>query len=141
MSCTSRLQTWNQPRKRRLDSKCSNEIPFRVEDYYHKACRSSKAFLDPRPTELQSTTEGEITEFLHNLKGLKVSCGFLDLMVAAESSDDPSSKFPLTPRSAQGKINTEIIKECPLPPTYEMVTSYFDKFITLITPNDDQREL
>ena len=76
--------------------------------------------LDPRPTELQLTTEGEITDFLHNLKDLKVSCGFLDLMVAAESSDDPSSKFP---RSAQVKINAEIIKECPLPPTQETVSS------------------
>jgi len=60
-------------------------------------------------------------------------------MVAAESSDDPSSKFLLTPRSAQVKINAEIIKECPLPPTYETVSSYLDKFIMLITPNDDQQ--
>ena len=88
---------------------------------------------------MQLITEGEITDFVHNLKGLKVSCGFLDLMVPAESSDDPSSKFPLTPRSAQVKINAEIIKECPLPSTQETVSSYFDKLIMLITPSDDQR--
>ena len=67
-----------------------------------------------------------------------MSCDFLELMVVAKSSDDPSSKYPLTPRSAQVKINAEIIKECPLPPTQETVSSYFDKFIMLIIPSDDQ---
>ena len=56
-----------------------------------------------------------------------------------QSSDDPSSKFPLTPRSAQVKINAEIITECPLPPTYEAVLSYFGKFVMMIIPTDDQR--
>ena len=59
-------------------------------------------------------------------------------MVATESSDDPSSKFPLTPRLAQVKINAEIIKECPLPPTYETISSYFAKFVMMITPTNDQ---
>ena len=77
VSCTSKLQTWNQPRKRHLDSKCSSEIMFRVEDYYHKPCRRSKVFLDPRPAESQ------LTDFLHDLESLKVSCRFLNLMVVA----------------------------------------------------------
>ena len=139
VACTSKLQTWNQPRKRHLDSKCSNEITFRVEDYHHKPCRKSKPFLDPRPAESQLTTEAEITDFLHDLESLNISCGFLNLMVVTESSDDPSSKFPLTPRSAQMKINADITKECPLPPTYETVSSYFDKFVMMITPTNDQQ--
>ena len=49
VSCTSKLQTWNQPRKRRLESKCSTDITFRVEDYYHKPCHQSKQPLDLRP--------------------------------------------------------------------------------------------
>ena len=36
VSCTSKLQTWNQPRKRHLDSQPVSEISFKVEDYYCK---------------------------------------------------------------------------------------------------------
>ena len=141
MSCTSKLQTWNQPRKRRLECKRSSEITFRVEDYYHKPCRQSKQPLDPRPLESQKTTDTEMEAFLGNLKELKLSCGFLDLMVPAEQCKDTSLKFPSTPRSAQAKISAQIIKECPLPPSFQSLTSYFDKFVSMITPSDDQRRV
>ena len=141
VSCTSKLQTWNQPRKRQLECKCSSEITFRVEDYYHKPCRQSKQPLDPRLLESQKTTDTEMEVFLGNLKELKLSCGFLDLMVPAEQCKDTSLKFPSTPRSAQAKISAQIIKECPLPPSFQSLTSYFDKFVSMITPSDDQRRV
>ena len=44
--------------------------------------------------------------------------------------------FPLTPRSAQAKISAQVIKECPLPPSTESLSSYFDKFVSvMITPS------
>ena len=46
VACTSKLQVWNQPRKRRLDSKRASEISFQVEDYYEKPCNHSKEFMD-----------------------------------------------------------------------------------------------
>ena len=44
---------------------------------------------------------------------------FLDIMVL---QDDAPSKLPVTPRSAQCRVKAQIIKECPLPPTLEMIT-------------------
>ena len=60
ISCTSKLQKWNQPRKRRLDSQPSNDISFKVEQYNHKPRRISKDFFDPRPLNLQKTTNEEL---------------------------------------------------------------------------------
>ena len=71
------------------------------------------------------------------MQDLKVSCGFLDIMAA---NNDTSSKLPMTPRSAQSRIMTQIIKEVELPPTLQAVVSYSDNFLKLIKPNDEQRE-
>ena len=46
-----------------LESKCSNDITFRVEDYYHKLCYQSKQSLDLRPSDSQKTTDVEIEAF------------------------------------------------------------------------------
>ena len=68
-----------------------SDITFRAEDYYHKPCRQSKQRLDPRPLDSQKATDAEIEAFLGNLTEMKVSCGFLDLMVPAE----PCNETPL----------------------------------------------
>ena len=132
ISCTSKLQKWNQPRKRRLDSQPSKEISFKVEQYDHKPCRISKDFFDPRPF-----TDEELKTFTGNLQQLKTSCGFLDLMVA---SNDTASKLPMTPRSAQSRISAQIVKEVELPPTLQAVVSYRDKFLKLLQPDGEQRK-
>ena len=137
ISCTSKLQKWNQPRKRRLDSQPSNDIGFKVEQYDHKPCCISKDFFDPRPLNLQKTTDEELQAFTENLQCLKISCGFLDLMVA---SNDTSLKLPMTPRSAQSRVNAQIIKEVELPPTLQAVVSYSGNFLKLLQPDEEQRK-
>ena len=94
--------------------------------------------MDPRPLDSQKTTDTEIEAFLGNFTELKVSCGFLDLMVPAEPCNETPLKFPLTPRLAQAKTSAQIIQECPLPPSIELLSSYCDKFVSMITPSDDQ---
>ena len=143
VSCTSKLQTWNQPRKRRLDSQPVSEISFKVEDYYCKPTRQSKELIDPRPLELQKTTDEEKKSFIENLKKLEVSCGFLDLLTVAEPytiDDGASPMFPLTPRSAQCRMKAQLLQECPLPPTFETLLAYGEKFIDMIKPNENQRK-
>ena len=137
VTCTSKLQTWNQPRKRRLDSKAANEISFKVESYLHTPIRKSKDFFDPRPPALQKTTADELQELSESLKQLKSSCGFLDIMVPR---DDIPSKLPLTPRSVQSRIKTQIIKECDIPPTLEAVISYSDAFVQMLQSDERQRK-
>lgn len=141
VACTSKLQTWNRPRKRRLDSKCASEISFRVEDYYQKPCNHSKEFMDPRPNNVQKTTEKEIKDFIENLKGMEYACGFLSVLVPLDAPDESKVLLPLTPRSAQSKINAQIIEKCELPPSLEVITSHFEKFVDMIKPSSDQRNL
>ena len=93
--------------------------------------------------EFQKTTDEEKKAFIENLKKLEISCGFLDLMTVAESytvNDDASSMFPLTPRSAQCKIKAQLLQECPLPPTFETLLAYGEKFIDMIKPDENQRK-
>ena len=86
---------------------------------------------------LQKTTDEELQAFTENLQRLKISCGFLDLMVA---SNDTSSKLPMTPRSAQSRVNAQIIKDVELPPTLQAVISYSDNFLNLLQPDEEQRK-
>ena len=141
VSCTSKLQTWNQPRKRCLDSQPVSKISFKVEDFYCKPTHQSKELIDPRPLELQKTTDEEKKSFIENLKKLKVSCGLLDLLMIAEHctiNNGASPMFPLTPRSAQCKIKAQLLQECPLPPTFETLLAYGEKFINMIKPDGNK---
>ena len=88
--------------------------------------------MDPWPVNAQKTTKKEIKDFINNLKGMEVSCGLLNLMMPLDTHDNPNLKLPLTPHSAQCKINAQIVQECEFPPSYEMITSYFDKFVEMI---------
>ena len=116
-----------------------NEISFKVEHYYHKPIRWSKEPLDPRLFELQKILDEEKRFFVESLKKLEVSCGFLNLLTVVDVNDDTCSMFPLIPQSAQCKIKAQVIQECLLPPSLEMVLSYGEKFVELIHSDDEQR--
>ena len=47
-TCTDRLQTWNQPRKRRLDPKSVYEIDFCKKVYGKEKAGNTKILHDPR---------------------------------------------------------------------------------------------
>ena len=94
-----------------------------------------------RPTDVQKTTEKEIKDFTENLRGMEYACGFLSVLVPLDTPDDSSTSLPLTPCLAQSKINAQIIKECELLPLLEVITSYFDKFVGMMKPSSDQRNL
>ena len=47
ISCTSVLQQWNRPRKRRLDSKMVEDISFQNEQYGFEPKRSPVEVFDP----------------------------------------------------------------------------------------------
>ena len=80
-SCTSLLQKWNQPRKRRLDSKKVEDIDFSSLPHGKDALtRIHYIFYDPRPLKLQKTTKTELEEFVQQLNTLKMPCGFLHLL-------------------------------------------------------------
>ena len=66
-SCTSRLQTWNQPRKRHLDPVSVKDIDFCNVEYGKVKRKMSNMLYDPRPSKLQCTSNDEIETLRCNL--------------------------------------------------------------------------
>ncbi|KAL9961806.1 hypothetical protein ACROYT_G030828 [Oculina patagonica] len=79
-TCTSRLQTWNQPRKRKLDSQSVYEIDFSKKVYRREESRA-KPLNDPRrPSERNNDTKNVNRELLDKIKTVKPNCGFFCLL-------------------------------------------------------------
>lgn len=109
LACTSKLQQWNHPRKRKLDSEMMEEIKF-VKHEHGKVKREIKCHAyDPRPNDLQRTTAEEVSQFKSELSELKRSCAFLHIL----HSDDITHPSPVQvvckllppiPRSLREKV-------------------------------------
>ena len=79
-SCTSQLQHWNQPRKRRLESHEVDDISF-VKDEHGKTKKTPQSMVyDPRPPELQKTTAREISTLRDTLANTGIPSSFLHLL-------------------------------------------------------------
>ena len=108
-ACTSVLQRWNQPRKKRLESKKIEDIDFSSSCYgksscsgtYYKAC-------DPRPVSMQKTSKNELEEFTLQLQSSQSPCGFLHLLSQPTEGMTTAHFLPLTPRSVQARIRNKI---------------------------------
>ena len=80
-TCTSRLQTWNQPRKRKLDSQSVYEIDFSKKIYRREERNNAKPLNDPRrPSERNNDSEKVNRELLDKIKTVKPNCGFFCLL-------------------------------------------------------------
>ena len=80
-TCTSRLQTCNQPRKRKLDSQSVYEFNFSKKIYGREERKTAKPLNDPtRPSERNSDPKNDNRELLDNIKGVKPHCGFVCLL-------------------------------------------------------------
>ena len=80
-TCTSRLQTWNQPRKRKLDSQSVYENDFSKKIYRREERNNVKPLNDPRrPSERNSDSIKVNRELLVKIKIVKPNCGFFCLL-------------------------------------------------------------
>jgi len=84
--CTSRLQTWNQPRKTQLDSEKSPAISFHYEEDGEVAKCHHTPFKDPQPEVLQVITDEEIKSLVDGLKQCTTSFGLLDLLSKSDGA-------------------------------------------------------
>ena len=78
-SCTSRLQEWNQPRKRHLESREVDDITFVKEEYGKEKRRTLSMVYDPRPTEFKSTSVAEISTLRDGLSSTGKAVSLLHL--------------------------------------------------------------
>ena len=83
LSCTSRLQTWNQPRQKKLDPKTIYEISFERAEYGKVKKPHSKPFpqdynaIPLKHRREQSDSNKKLSELC---KGLSKPCGFLKVL-------------------------------------------------------------
>ena len=78
---TSRLQTWNQPRKRKLDSQSVYEIDFSKTIYRREETNNVKPLNDPRrPSERNNDSKKVNRDLLDKIKRLKPYCRFFSLL-------------------------------------------------------------
>ena len=110
-SCTSLLQKWNQPRKRRLDSKKVQNTDFSsLPNGKDAPTRIHYKSYDPRPPSMQKTTKTELEELTEQLNTLATSCGFLHLLSRPSEAESVKSahSLPLTPRSIQARARHKV---------------------------------
>lgn len=80
-SCTSRLQEWNQPRKRRLESEPTETISFVKEVYGKQKCRPSQSVVyDPQPIEFQGTSTAHIIHLRQRFSEMGKDIAFLHVL-------------------------------------------------------------
>lgn len=86
-TCTSRLQTWNQPRKRKLDSSSVYEIDF-SKKVYGKDSKKPRELQDPRlPAYRESSPSAANQVLLDNINSISLDCGFTKIL----SRDKPKT--------------------------------------------------
>ena len=87
-ACTSLLQKWNQPQKRRLDSKKVEDISFSSFSYgKEEPIRVHHKLYDPRPPSMRNTTQLDLDELVQELESLPVSSGFVHLLKKPSALD------------------------------------------------------
>ena len=85
-SCTSHLQEWNRPRKRRLPPQEVEGIAF-VKEEYGKSKRPVQPMIyDPQPAELQHTTAAEIEALRDALLATGKDVAFLHVLPLPNST-------------------------------------------------------
>ena len=85
-TCTDRLQTWNQPRSRKLDPIPVESLCLRKQELVPPNKRSSQltreaSVFDPRPPSLRSLDPGASEQLRCSLMALNQPCAFLHILV------------------------------------------------------------
>ena len=105
VACTSKLQEWNQPRKRKLECEKSSDIKFVKLEYGKTKRAPNQLCYDPRPSFLQRTSTSEVTWLKDGLQAMKSPCAFLHVLPSSSSSSSCTPSFlPPIPKSSREKV-------------------------------------
>ena len=159
-ACTSRLQEWNQPRKRRLDSREVEEIAFVKEEYGKNKRHSGTMVFDPRPIELQCTSPGEVSALRNSLADVGKDIAFLHLLslpapIPSRSGNQKHTiqghvvymymyplclgdiPLPLTP-IAHCERESALLASQPQPPCLQQISKACEKFLRSLSYSPEQ---
>ena len=134
-ACTSKLQEWNQPRKRMLKPQHVDEIKFIKHEHGKIKREHTKAVYDPRPQHLQHTADHEVEQFYTRLSSFSKPCGFLHVVTL--SSSVHTTTLPLIPRSVRERV-LMYMRSMDHPLSLVQIYVLERMFIDRITPNSQQ---
>lgn len=132
VSCTSQLQTWNQPGKRNLDAAGVDDIRF-VKMEYGKAKRPPMVVpYDPRPIKQRCTTKEEVQSLRQSLE-CKGNVALLHVLPSANTELVPSvQRLPLSSRSSLERVR-HVLKQQAQPLSLYDIFFYCEKFVNMLT--------
>ena len=108
-SCTSQLQQWNKPRKRKRDACDVDDISFVKHEYGKNKRQPSSTVYDPRPSEMASTSHHEVTALTQRLRSTGEDVAILHLLpLSLPSVDSQSIDLPLLPSREREVILNEV---------------------------------
>ena len=131
--CTSQLQTWNQPRKRTLDSADIEEIKFIKMEYGKTKRKPTVVPYDPRPVPLRCTTAEEIQSLRQALESKGSDIALLHVLPGVVTSQGP--QLPLIPRSSQERIRHLLLTQLIQPVSVHDILLYGEKLVEMLTPS------
>ena len=146
LTCTDQLQSWNQPRLRKVKSVPVQELKFQKLEYGKKAAKYSKplsSLFDPRPLVHRFQDSIAVKQMYEQLEQLGKPCGFLHLLGPVvdragsirhdhtyAQTNDPSDQ-PVQRHELILSPESEYIQQ---PPTKEDMTHF--KHSLLLTPKE-----
>ena len=137
-ACTSKLQEWNQPRKRTLDPQNVDAIKFVKLEHGKSKREHFKAVYDPRPQHQQYTSKEEMKSFYETLQSFNKPCGFLHVITLASSSSALSpTNLPLVPRSTRERVLVRM-RAMDHPLSQMQIHTLGEAFVDGITPSSQE---
>ena len=108
-SCTSRLQKWNQPRKRKLEPCNVDDITFVKPEFGKSKKQMRYVPYDPRPTELSSTSDADISSLREKLSKIEKDIALLHVLPCSLPETPPlAPSLPLTPPLLRDRVQHEL---------------------------------
>ena len=133
------MQTWNQPRKRRLDSCSIDDISF-VKHEYGKQKRPSQSIVyDPRPPSLRPTSDENVQSLRHELIRTGRNIALLHVLPCSEPVPESSlPSLPPPPPAVREKL-VKTLQTKPQPVHLYDISTVCSKFLQSLRYTDEQR--
>ena len=101
-SCTSRLQEWNRPRKRKLEPQSVYDIDFSRKTYGSSENNKRKVLNDPRHPSHRNTESTKANQaLLENIMKVRPNCGFYYLLSDVKKDEEKKSIEIISPIKEQ----------------------------------------
>ena len=128
-SCTSQIQQWNKPRKRKLDACDVDDIQFVKYEYGKKKRQPSSTVYDPRPSEMALTSHHDVRLLAEQLQATGEEVALLHLLpLELPPTERPQTNLPSLPSTEREVIHNEIASQMQ-PVHYHSIATAGLKFV------------